>query len=154
MSERTLVSRCRSRLRRAAHVGLLLFAACADVGSGSGHLDAAAIARLAARSPHAVLLLFEPTDALACGAEMPRWLTVRRQVPDRVAILLTRAPSKSEAVLFARYRIPVDGVIRRGVLPKTGRGGQAFIYSAGRLSGSGRLRDQAFQATLSRELAR
>jgi hypothetical protein len=85
---------------------------------------------------------------------MPRWLALRRESPEKVAILVTRAPSESERVMFARYRIPVDGVLRPGVLPKTQPGGKAFLYSSGRLMVSGRLREPAIQETLTRELAR
>lgn len=152
----SLNSRCPRFLRRAlAAVGLLVAAGCAEAsGVEPGRLDEAGVARLAARGPSVALLLFDPDDCLACGANMPRWLAVRRESPDRVAILLTRPPSRSEAVMFARYRIPVDGVIGRGVLPKTERGGRAFLYRSGRLSASGALRTAAIQATLARELER
>lgn len=144
------------QLRRALAAGaLVLAAACANAsGAEPGRLSADDLSRLAARSPRVAVLLFAPDDCLACGANMPQWLTVRRRSPERVAILLTRPPTDSEAVMFARYRIPVDGVIGRGVLPKTERGGKAFLYASGRLSTSGPLADRTVQATLTRELQR
>jgi hypothetical protein len=129
---------------------------CAEVAGGESGLptiDAEGVSRLAARAPSSAVLLFEPTDCLACGANMPRWLAIRRHAPEKVAILVTREPSPSERIMFARYRIPVDGVLRPGVLPKTQPGGKAFIYSSGRLKASGRLREPAMQETLARELA-
>jgi hypothetical protein len=131
-------------------------AGCTQAAGGEPALpeiDAAGVSRLAARAPNSAVLLFEPTDCLACGANMPRWLAIRRHVPEKVTILVTRAPSPSERIMFARYRIPVDGVLRPGVLPKTQPGGKAFVYSSGQLKVSGRLREPAMQETLARELA-
>jgi len=150
-------SRLPRLLRRVLGLAVVVWSAgCAEAAGGEAALpeiDAGGVSRLAARAPRSAVLLFEPTDCLACGANMPRWLAIRRDAPEKVAILLTRAPSPSERIMFARYRIPVDGVLRRGVLPKTQPGGKAFIYSSGRLKVSGRLREPAMQETLARELA-
>ena len=59
-------------------------------------LDREEIGARAARSPRLLLLVFSPEDCLACATDMPRWLSLRRQSPAGVAILLTHPPSDAE----------------------------------------------------------
>ncbi|MET0400305.1 MAG: hypothetical protein ABW277_26180 [Longimicrobiaceae bacterium] len=116
-------------------------------------LDREAVGARANRAPKFLLLVFSPEDCLACATDMPRWLALRRHSPGSVAILLTRPPSAAQTKVFARYRIPVDGVLGRGAFPKPSRGGTAYLYVAGELAVSGPLNRAATQATLDKELA-
>lgn len=111
------------------------------------------VSALAGGSAKVLLLVFEPADCLACATDMPQWLSVRRRTPGSVAILLTRPPSAAETKVFARYRIPVDGVLDGDALPKPARGGSAFLYVNGKLATSGALNRKETQTTLNRELA-
>lgn len=133
---------------------LLCTAASGGCAASPGdRLDGDAVAALTGRAPRVLLLVFRPEDCLACATDMPQLLAFRRRTPERVAILLTRPPSRSEAQVFARYRIPVDGILRRGTLAPA-RGGSAYLYVAGELAASGPLRRAAIQSTVSAELAR
>jgi len=71
---------------------------------------------------------------------------------ERPEVLLTRTPPRSEWEMYARCRIPVQGIPKLRVLPKGGGGGGAFLYGEGRLSASGPLGDPRLEATLAREL--
>lgn len=146
-------------LRRSCFALLVL--ACLGAASGCSRasddryprLDREEIGARAARSPRLLLLLFTPEDCLACATDMPRWLSLRRQSPASVAILLTHPPSDAESKVFARHRIPVDGVVSRGALPKPARGGTAYLYITGKLAVEGPLTRPATQDSLNRRLA-
>jgi hypothetical protein len=130
------------------------WSACAPApDDGLPRLAGRDVSALAAASGKVLLLVFEPADCLACATDMPQWLSVRRRSPGSVAILVTRPPSAAETKVFARYRIPVDGVLGRGALPEPARGGSAFLYVNGKLATSGALDQPELQTTLNRELA-
>jgi hypothetical protein len=101
-----------------------------------------------------LLLVFEPTDCLACAIDMPAWLAMRREAPGSVAILLTRPPSESEATVFARHRIPVDGVIAPDIVSPRYARGSAYFYEGGRLVMSGPVNDSTLASTLQQKFAR
>ena len=137
-----------------ALAGTLAWSGCAEeAADGSPRLDSEAVAELAGRAPKVAFLVFRPDDCLACATDMPHWLAFRKRSPGSVVILVTRNPSSAEEKVFARYRIPVDGVLRRGALPEPARGGEAHLYVNGSLALSGSLNHPALRSTLDRELA-
>lgn len=150
--QRTIPRSSRSIL--AALLCLGAWSACAPAADdGVPRLGGPEVSALAGGAGKVLLLVFSPADCLACATDMPRWLSVRRRSPGSVAILVTRPPTPAETKVFARYRIPVDGVLARGALPEPERGGSAFLYVNGRLATSGALDRKEMQTTLNRELA-
>jgi hypothetical protein len=142
------------RITSAALLCIGALCACTRTEEAGVHrLAREEVAALTARSERVLLLIFEPADCLACATDMPQMLDLRRRWPGSVAILVTRPPTAAERTVFARYRIPVDGVLGRGALPRPARGGSAFLYVNGELAASGALDDEPLRATLSREFA-
>ena len=122
--------------------------------SGLASLDKREITALSARMEPSAFLLFDPHDCFTCGAQMGRWLDLRRHAPGQIKILVTRVPSPGELKALAARRIPIDGVVRRKALRKEQPGGHAFVYRAGNLLASGPLDDRKVQSTLEQEFPR
>lgn len=135
---------------------LFLLAGCGErqePESAASRLDRSSVAALSRAGPRVLLLVFDPTDCLACVTDMPAWLSMRRGAPGSVAILLTRPPSTSEATMFARYRIPIDGIIARNAISPRFPNGSAYLYRDGRLVASGSVNDTTLASNLQQQFA-
>lgn len=117
-------------------------------------IDKRELATLSAVQSPSAFLLFDPHDCFTCGAQMGRWLDLRRQSPGRIRIVLTRKPSAGESRGLAARRIPIDGVVRRKALHKEKPGGHVFVFRAGVLVASGPLDDTKVLTTLQQEFPR
>lgn len=59
-----------------------------------------------------VVLVFKASQCLSCSVNISTWIELRRQHPERVKLLLTGMPDSASAIVLARSRIPIDGVLR------------------------------------------
>lgn len=61
-----------------------------------------------------VVLVFEASQCLSCSVNIGTWIELRRRNPGKVRLLLTSMPDSASAIVLARARVPVDGVISSG----------------------------------------
>jgi len=142
------------RVLQAVVVAVVVTSCARPSDSGLASIDRKGITEFSARIAPTAFLLFDPLDCFTCGAQIGRWLDLRRHSPGQIKILVTRVPSAGEQKALAARRIPIDGVIRRNALRKDQPGGHVFVYRAGNLLASGPLDDQKVQSTLEQEFPR
>lgn len=58
-----------------------------------------------------LVLVFKASQCLSCSVNISTWIELRRQNPKRVRLLLTSMPDSASAIVLARSRVPIDGVV-------------------------------------------
>lgn len=79
-------------------------------GIGDVSLEGGAPLRsVAAARGESVVLVLSPEDCVSCDVHLAEWLGPGRDTARHVAVVLTRAPSATEARSIALLRMPVAG---------------------------------------------
>lgn len=76
--------------------------------------DGRVVADLLDSSALSVVLVYSPSDCLACGGVLNRWLQLSRDVSLDVQLLLTERPSPAESAPLAFLRLEVAGFLADG----------------------------------------
>lgn len=98
-------------------LSLTLLSGCRDdpAANGTVALDIPTLTRdrdaLRPGSGPAIVLVFKATQCLSCSVNIGSWITLRREHPGRVVLLLTGLPDSASATVLRRSRVPVDGVV-------------------------------------------
>jgi len=98
------------------HTGRLLVIACllATACSTQGELlldSGAELGTLAAAGDSTVMILYDPSDCFSCNSSLASWIELRREFPDKVAIVFTRKPSAIQQKRLVAARVEVDGTL-------------------------------------------
>ena len=102
-----------------------LFGSCVTSDQRSGFAyakltDGRVVADLLDSTARSVVLVYSPSDCLACGGVLIRWLQASRDLDLEVNLLLTSKPSAAESVPFAFLRLDVAGFLApNGPAPAT-----------------------------------
>lgn len=105
---------------------LALPAACAphDGGIGLRLVDGSLVSAMAGQQGSLLVLVYDPSDCLACSGPLAAWLTERPNGPE-VKLLFTRRPTPDEARALLVHHLSASGVLQ---WPRSLATPRAYLY--------------------------